>query len=78
MRETTQSLDTDLDSLLHCIDACTSRALEALEGDGGVAEAQQWVVRIRNSVFDFMILTAPDEDDDCPQLSQQTVKPAED
>lgn len=56
-------LDQDLDLLLRCIDTCTSRALEALEGEGGPVEAQQWVVRIRKSVFDFMISAAPDVGD---------------
>lgn len=62
MTRPAQSLDEDLDALLRCIDTCTSRALEALEGDTG--EAQQWVIRIRKSVFDFMIRNAPDDDTD--------------
>jgi len=56
-------LDQDLDSLLRCIDTCTSRALEALDGDGGPREAQQWVIRIRKSVFDFVIVNAPEGDE---------------
>ncbi|MBN7481015.1 Uncharacterised protein [Mycobacteroides abscessus subsp. abscessus] len=64
MSQPEQSFDHDLDALLRCVDMCTSRALEALEDDGDVGEAQQWVVRIRKSVFDFMIRNAPDADDD--------------
>lgn len=64
MTQPAQSLDEDLDALLRCIDTCTSRALEALEGDGDAGEAQQWVIRIRKSVFDFMIRNAPDDDTD--------------
>lgn len=41
MTHSTQSLDHVLDSLLRCIDTSTSRALEALDGEGDVGEAQQ-------------------------------------
>lgn len=64
MTHTAESLDHDLDSLLRCIDTCTSHALEALDGEGDVGEAQRWVIRIRKSLFDFMIQTAPDSDDE--------------
>lgn len=35
MSQPEQSFDHDLDALLRCVDMCTSRALEALEDDGG-------------------------------------------
>lgn len=56
-------LNEDVDSLLRCIDTCTSRALEALEGDGDPGEAAQWVIRIRKAVFDFMISNAEEGDE---------------
>lgn len=57
-------LDRDLDALLNCIDTCTGRALASLEGDADVEDARQWVVRIRRSVYDYLIRNAPDEDDE--------------